>query len=177
MQHIHLKLKWIGCILTFTVLSLLGPPGVRAADFQVGPLVQVSGNSPYPSPGCLYNIYDNHGLVTQVINELLYPNPNQKPVFNSEVEPTVSCNPTDQNSCVACWIQDRWPAGGRGLGCATTLDGGSPWTNKMFTLGRSVCPGPDPDNIIPQGIFARDSDPWVSFFPNPNDGFLLAGAG
>lgn len=132
-----------GCVraaLISIAISILCVPGILALPGTVGPLEQVSGESPFD--GCTA---DNPG--------------SQSGIFagGSEVEPWIGVNPTDPLNMVATWQQDRWTNGGsRGLVVGVTHDGGLTW--KMVPVpGLSRCSG---------GTFLRASDPWLSFAPN-----------
>ncbi len=66
---------------------------------------------------------------------------------------------------IAGWQQDRWSNGGaRGDVSAYSKDGGKTWT-KVLVPGTTLCSGGD-------GLFARASDPWVSFSPNGTAYFM-----
>jgi hypothetical protein len=101
--------------------------------------VQISGPSPFS--GCTAdNVAGQPGT--------MYP--------NSEIEPWISANPADAQNLVAGWQQDRWSNGGsRGLVSAYSTDAGATWTS-VVVPGISLCSG---------GVYARASDPWVSFAP------------
>lgn len=108
------------------------PPGL-----QVGPLRQVSGQSPFAD--CTAD-----GLPPQ--SGTVY--------LNSEVEPWIDVNPLNPLHLVATWQQDRWSNGGaRGLVAGVSLDGGESW-QPMPVPGLSRCS---------QGVHRRASDPWLSF--------------
>jgi len=102
----------------------------------VGPVVRVSGTSPYASctiggPGTNY--------------------------VNAEVEPYVATNPTNASNIVGVWQQDRWSNGGaHGLVAGFSFDGGATWGET--TLPFSACAG--------GLGYERASDPWVSFGPD-----------
>ena len=65
----------------------------------VGPLVQVSGASPF---GALETCGNFPGSVAGVGTNFL----------DSEIEPWVDVNPVDPDNVVALWQQDRWSNGG-----------------------------------------------------------------
>jgi hypothetical protein len=80
----------------------------------------------------------------------------------TEVEPWVDVNPANTANIAGIWQQDRWSDGGsRGLVAGVTFDRGATWTSVVIPNG-SRCSG---------GIYARTSDPWLSFGP---DGDLYA---
>lgn len=114
--------------------------------FTKGPLVQVSGTSPFVS--CTED--DVTGQ----------PGTN---FLNSEVEPWVDVNPTDPRHIVGGWQADRWSNGGaRGLVAGVSSDGGATW--KQVVIPKiTVCSGGTAAN---GGDFKRATDPWVSFAPN-----------
>jgi hypothetical protein len=115
---------------------VLGSAGVAlAAPYPAEPPVTVTGASPYN--GCAAD-----GAATQ--SGTVYP--------NSEVEPWVAVNPTDDQHLVGAWQQDRWSNGGaRGLRSAVSFDGGASWTQS----------GDSRVNRCEGGPFQRDTDPWV----------------
>jgi len=121
--------------------------GVHIAAASVkGPLVQVSGTSPF---GPLTSCGDF---------------PTEIPIFppsvnfaNSEVEPWVVVNPQDPTNVVGFWQQDRWSDGGsRGNVAGVSIDGGSTW-QIVPVPGLTDCTG---------GPWERASDPWLSFSPD-----------
>ncbi|HEY5572573.1 MAG TPA: hypothetical protein VIK64_06100, partial [Anaerolineales bacterium] len=133
-------------ILVFQVLVILlaltvvGVMTVLAGSFTTGPLVQVSGTSPFAA--CTE---DN--LAGQTGTNFL----------DSEVEPWVDVNPTNPSNIVGAWQQDRWSNGGaRGLVAGVSLNGGANW-QQVVIPGISDCSG---------GIYDRSTDPWVTFSPN-----------
>ena len=84
---------------------------------------------------------------------------------NTEIEPWVDANPTNLKNLIAGWQQDRWSNGGaRGDVSAYSKDGGRTWT-KVLVPGTTLCSGGG-------GLFARASDPWVSFSPNGTAYFM-----
>jgi hypothetical protein len=112
---------------------------VFAGSLIAGPLVQVSGSSPFAT--CTA---DNVGGQSGT-NYL-----------NSEVEPWIDVNPDNPDNIVGIWQQDRWSNGGsRGLVAGVSLDGGATWATVPIP-GISSCTG---------GDYQRASDPWVSFGP------------
>jgi hypothetical protein len=121
----------VAALVVTTPLSASTPPG---------PLVQISGASPFIDctadfpelqPGTVY--------------------------VGSEVEPFVAVNPTDPDNLVATWQQDRWSSGAaRGAAVGVSFDGGLSWQNVVLP-GLTLCSG---------GPAIRSSDPWVSFGPD-----------
>jgi hypothetical protein len=134
-------------IAVLGLLMALGPLGLWAASFATGPLVQISGTSPFLA--C---------TADDVAGQIARDPTGQRTVYlNSEVEPWVDANPTDPNNIVAVWQQDRWSDGGsRGPVAGVTFDGGSSWTPVPIP-GITRCSG---------GSFERATDPWLSFAPD-----------
>jgi len=111
---------------------------VLAYTFGAGPLVLVSGPSPFA--GC---------AVGGTSTSTLYP--------EAEVEPFVAVNPTNSKNVIGVFQQDRWSDGGsRGLVAARSTDGGTSWTTKSAAF--STCSGNPASNS-----YERASDPWVTF--------------
>jgi len=108
----------------------------------IGPLVQVSGTSPFgPLTNC--------GNFPGIFDGTNY--------LNSEVEPWVEVNPLNPDNIVAIWQQDRWSDGGsRGNVAGVSSDGGASWQIVPIP-GITDCTG---------GPWERASDPWVSFSPD-----------
>ena len=126
------------------VIGLVVVTAVSAAAFTLGPLVQVSGVSPF-SAGC-DGFADQSGEV----------------FLNSEVEPWIDVNPVNPANMIGVWQQDRWSNGGsRGLVAGVTTNGGASWTivNGFKT---SLCTGGTAAN---GGGYQRATDPWVTFGP------------
>ena len=124
--------------IVLIVMATLGAVAALAGAFVAGPLVQVSGNSPF-DPNC--GLTDFGGTV--------FP--------DSEVEPWVDVSPVDDNIIVGFWQQDRWSNGGaKGNVAGVSFDGGATWQLLTFP-GVTDCTG---------GEFDRASDPWLSFAPN-----------
>ncbi len=81
---------------------------------------------------------------------------------NSEVEPWVAVNPTNPNTIVAVFQQDRWSNGGaHGLVAKTSHNGGASWSTSWAHF--STCSGGTAAN---GGDYDRASDPWVTIAPN-----------
>jgi hypothetical protein len=127
--------------LTFGAAGL-----VSAGAFTAGPLVQVSGSSPFA--GCTADgVSGQPGTV----------------VLHSEVEPWVAVNPTNPANIVGAWQQDRWSNGGsRGLVAGVSTDGGVTWSQVVIPK-ITLCSGGDATN---GGDFKRATDPWLTFAPN-----------
>ena len=130
-------------ITATVVAAAIAVAGAAAwAALSLGPLVQVSGTSPFgPLAAC-----GNFPGIFEGVN-----------FVDSEVEPWVDVNPTDPDNIVAIWQQDRWSDGGaRGTVAGVSLDGGASW--EIVPLpGVTDCTG---------GPWERASDPWVSFAPD-----------
>jgi hypothetical protein len=123
------------------VLALAIAVGVAYANtFTSGPLVQVSGASPFA--GCTADAVGTQSGTVYV---------------GSEVEPWIDVNPTNSANLVGIWQQDRWSNGGaRGLVAGVSMNGGSSWTSVPIP-GVTLCTG---------GPYQRATDPWVSFGAN-----------
>jgi ELWxxDGT repeat protein len=116
--------------------ELWDPPAV------LGPLVQVSGPSPFASSTA--------------------DNPASQPGFYvpySEAEPYVAVNPTNPKNVVATWQQDHWSnAAGRGIVAGVSFDGGDTWRE-------IVNPG---ITLVSGGQYQRAGDTWLSFWQEEN---------
>lgn len=81
--------------------------------------------------------------------------------LNAEIEPWIAANPSDPNSMIAAWQQDRWSNGGsRGLVSAFTRNGGQSWS-RVSVPGINKCSGGRGDFA-----FDRSTDPWVAIAPD-----------
>src|SRR5881397_1827034 len=88
--------------------------------------------------------------------------PGETNYVNSELEPFVAVNPTDPDTIIGVYQQDRYTFGGaRGLGAAVSHDGGGTWSSTYPHF--STCAGGTAAN---HGDYQRASDPWVTFSPN-----------
>jgi hypothetical protein len=126
-------------------MLLLIPQMAWASSYVAGPLVQVSGASPFADSDC--------GLARQT--GTFYP--------NSEVEPWVDVNPADTDNLIGAWQQDRWSNGGsRGNVVGASFNGGATWSVVRNTKN-SLCTGGTQAN---GGAYDRASDPWVTISPN-----------
>lgn len=125
----------------FAIVALVTSVTALASVFSTGPLVQVSGASPFAT--CTAdNVAGQSGTN----------------VLHSEVEPWVDVNPTNTKNVVGLWQQDRWSNGGaRGLLAGVSFDGGRKW-KKVVIPGVSMCSG--------NALYQRATDPWVTFSPN-----------
>ena len=119
-----------------------------ATDLTTGPLVQVSGTSPFL--GCTA---DGVGTQSGTVS------------LNSEVEPWIDVNRANTSNVVGIFQQDRWSNGGaRGLVAGVSLDGGTSFT--LVPIPKvTVCSGGTAAN---GGNYQRATDPWVTFGPNGN---------
>ena len=107
--------------------------------FAAGPLVQVSGPSPF-APGC--NGTPQSGTVYR----------------HSEVEPWLAVNPANGQHLIGAWQQDRWSSGGsNSIVTGVSTDGGASW-RQVVVPRITRCAG--------ASDYERASDPWVSFSPN-----------
>jgi hypothetical protein len=130
-----------------TLATTLSIQPAAASDFlTVGPLTQVSGTSPFAA--CTADdVAGQTGTVFQ----------------DSEVEPWIDVNPTNEANIVGMWQQDRWSNGGaRGHLVGVSTDGGTSWTQVVLPKV-TVCSGGTLDNF---GGYQRTTDPWVSFGPD-----------
>jgi hypothetical protein len=119
--------------------------GIPAATFTTGPLVQVSGSSPFAT--CTAD-----SAASQ--SGTLY--------LHSEVEPWIDVNRANANNLLGLWQQDRWSNGGsRGLVAGVSSDGGSSW-RQVVVPKITFCSGGTAAN---GGGYQRATDPWVSFGP------------
>src|SRR5262249_8108858 len=113
--------------LGFVALGLMLPPSLgasRTADVTAGPLVRVSGASPFGD------------CTSDAVAEQMGTN-----FPNSAVEPSLAINPVDPSNVVGSWQQDRWSNGGsRGLVAGVSYDGGSSWAITPI-VGVTVCSG------------------------------------
>ncbi len=126
------------------VLAMSALIGGGSAGATVGPVVPVSGQSPFP-PAC--NGAPQAGT--------LYP--------NTEVEPYVAADPLVPRRLVAVWQQDRWSDGGaQGNLTAYSRDRGRTW-QRPVPPPFSRCAGGSAAN---GGDYERASDPWVSIGPD-----------
>jgi hypothetical protein len=128
------------------VTGVFAPPAAASPFNTIGPLVQVSGGSPFSS--CtLDDVAGQTGTV--------FP--------SSEVEPWIDVNPTNTSNIVGMWQQDRWSNGGaRGHVLGVSMDGGTSWRNVVLPKV-TVCSGGTLENF---GGYQRTTDPWVSFGPD-----------
>ncbi len=132
-------------VLALAVIGLT-TAGADPPKFTKGPLVPVSGTSPFAS--CTED--DVAGQPGTVF-------------MDSEVEPWVDVNPTNSANIVGGWQADRWSNGGaRGLVAGVSFDSGTTWTQVVIP-GITVCSGGTAAN---GRDFKRATDPWVSFAPN-----------
>jgi hypothetical protein len=84
--------------LLVLALILFAPAALLAGPFVAGPLVQVSGSSPFAA--C---------TADDVAGQIARDPTGQRGVFlNSGVEPWVDVNPANPLNIVAFWQQDRW---------------------------------------------------------------------
>lgn len=127
-------------VLVPLLMAALALNPAWAVNFTAGPLVQVSGKSPFV--GCTAdNVAGQSG----------------QNFLHSEVEPWIDVNPTNPRNLVGAFQQDRWSNGGaRGLVASVSTNGGATWRNVVIP-GITLCSG---------GIYDRSTDPWVSFSPN-----------
>ena len=138
-------------LLVASAAQLVLAPAVGAASYAQGPLVLISGPSPFA--GCTVG-----GPGTN------YP--------NSEVEPFVAVNPANSGNIIGVFQQDRWSNGGaHGLVAAVTHDGGKTWSRTWPHF--SKCAG---GTVANGGDYDRSSDPWITFSPNGDAYFISLSA-
>jgi hypothetical protein len=101
----------IACVGLLAALA----PSAAAASADTGPLVQVSGPSPFAD------------CPPADLDEVLP---------RGEVEPNVAVNPTNPANVVGVWMQDRF----RGLVAGVSLDGGATW-RQVVIPGLTRCTG------------------------------------
>lgn len=117
------------------VVSAIAASGVAADPYDLDDAVLVSGTSPFLA--CTAG-QSEAGVVYD----------------NTEVEPQVAVNPTNQDNVVGNFQQDRWSDGGaRALVAARSFDGGASWTRNFAAF--SQCSG--------NPAYPRTTDPWVSY--------------
>ena len=139
----------LGAALTALALLFTVVVGIAGAgDLTPGPLVQVSGTSPFL--GCTADAVGTQSGTVYV---------------NSEVEPWIDVNRANTSNVVGIFQQDRWSNGGaRGLVAGVSLNGGASFT--LVPIPKvTVCSGGTAAN---GGNYQRATDPWVTFGPNGN---------
>jgi hypothetical protein len=146
-----------GAALIATFIGALAP--ATANDFATSPPatsppVQVSDTSPFG--GC---------TADNVLGQLASGAPDAEVFPDSEVEPWIDVNPTDEDNLVGMWQQDRWSNGGaRGHVVGVSFDGGSNWSQvSSDELKVTACSGATEGDV---GYYQRTTDPWVSFGPD-----------
>ena len=136
--------------ISFTSVStllVLAVGSAIAAPAFFGELARVSGSSPFPEDCGAHSLDPTGGDIEAAT-----------PQIDSEVEPHIAVDPTDPNTMISAWIQDRHPTGGGGRSnvVGVTKDGGRTW-KQVVVPGISGCTG---------GSYARATDPWVDFGPD-----------
>jgi hypothetical protein len=87
---------------------------------------------------------------------------NQVNYTDTEVEPLVAVNPTNQDNVLGVYQEDRWSDGGaHGLLAATSFTGGSSYNDHSWAEF-SACSIDDPNEETAEHL-PRATDPWVSF--------------
>jgi hypothetical protein len=82
---------------------------------------------------------------------------------DTEVEPQIAVNPTDQNNVIGVFQEDRWSDGAaHGLVAAVSLNGGASYINNWaeFSACSDIAATPFKEPL------PRATDPWVSFDAN-----------
>jgi hypothetical protein len=135
-------------VVAVTLATALWAQPATASDFTtIGPLVQVSGTSPFADCAA-DNVAGQSGTV--------FP--------NSEVEPWIAVNPTNRSNIVGIWQADRWSNGGaRGHVVGVSMDGGTNW-RQVVVPKVTVCSGSGTPET-PRN-YERTTDPWLSFGPD-----------
>jgi hypothetical protein len=106
--------------------------GSSPANYTLGPLVQVSGPSPFAA---------------------------FQPTFlNAETEPTLAVNPTNPNNVVAAWIQD----GAAGIVAGVSFDGGSSWQSVVIPGVTVASGGTTQGALDPWLSFAPNGELYVA---------------
>ncbi len=139
-------MRALALLLAALLLALATAVGVSASSFTAGPLVQVSGTSPFAA--CAAD-----DVAGQTGTNFLH----------SEVEPWVDVNSVNPANIVGAWQQDRWSNGGaRGLLAGVSFNGGKTWQSVVIPK-ITMCSG---GTVANGGNYQRATDPWVSFGPN-----------
>lgn len=124
------------CLLVAGTGLGLGVPAVAQGGYRLGPLVRVSGASPYPA-GC-------NGSGSQPTG--------------AEAEPSLAVDPQDARRLVTAWKQDVGAAESIGDGAAVSPNGGRSWRRERLA-GSGVCDGGPAQ-------FTHVTDPWAVFGPS-----------
>jgi hypothetical protein len=144
--------------LIATFIAVLA--SATASDLATGPLVQVSGTSPFGNP-----LLDPDDDECENADRVDVQEEFGDIVPDSEVEPWIDVNPTNEENLVGMWQQDRWSNGGaRGHVLGVSEDGGTSW-DQVVLPEVTVCSGgtTDEDHF---GNYQRTTDPWISFGPD-----------
>lgn len=128
-----------GILIVVSVCGVLAlGPGAVAGPLTTGPLVQVSGPSPFAD-------------CPPAAADAFLP-------IAGEVEPYVAVNPTDAANAVGVWFQDRL----RGLVAGVSFDGGASW-RQVVVPGLTRCTGGAFDYANdPWVSFAPNGDLYLS---------------
>jgi hypothetical protein len=136
-------------LVAVAVVAAVGAmaPGAAAVDYTVGtPVLASTATSPLADP-CPY----------QAENP-----PTQINFKDTEVEPLVAVNPTNQNNVIGVYQEDRWSDGGaHGLLAARSITGGASYTHdwaEFSSCSDKELPLEEDEEQLP-----RATDPWVSF--------------
>lgn len=129
------------CAAALAAVGLFAATDSASAQ-TLGPLVQVSGDSPFgPVEDCGSNPGDPPG--TNFVD--------------SEAEPWLAVNPAAPDNVAVMWLQDPWSNGlSRGNVVGASFDAGETW---------SLVPVPKVSDCT-DGPFDRAVDPWLSFGPD-----------
>ena len=122
-------------LTAIAALLMAVPSGASAGSYRVGPLVPVSGPSPYQD-GC--NGAGSHAT-------------------SAEAEPSLAVDPANPANLVAAWVQDLDNPFASGAGVAVSHDAGRSWRSGRLP-GGSACAGGEAQ-------YKYLADPWVAFGP------------
>jgi hypothetical protein len=123
------------CLVGCMAALLIAPGTAAGVAYRVGPLVPVSGPSPYRN-GC--NGAGSHATA-------------------AEGEPSLAVNPRNPGNLVAAWIQDVDNPFASADRVAVSLDGGRSWRRGTLPRG-GACDGGEAQ-------FKYVADPWMAFGP------------
>ena len=123
-------------VAVLATAALAGAPQVaEASSYRVGPLLPISGPSPYQD-GC--NLAGSHAT-------------------SAEGEPSLTVDPANPANIVAAWIQDLDSPFASAGGVAVSHDAGRSWKRAGVADG-SACAGGE-------ARYKYLADPWVAFGP------------
>jgi hypothetical protein len=125
--------------------AVAAAPGVGFA-YTAGPTIEASTpTSLLPDP-CLYQPDESEG---------------QENFKDTEVEPLVAVNPTNQDNVIGVYQEDRWSDGGaHGLLAANSFNGGASYNDHSWAEFSACSDNPTTPYFE---HLPRATDPWVSF--------------